>query len=215
MKRVLRIGCGGMVSVGLLFVLVASNCERLPVIKDKLAEVRGGFPLPPHATINRMLDVGTHPYLSVLPGAAQSHAMLRIEPDPVKRKALLENTRIRISPAPGYAHIDDKAGEIVLAWFYYHAGANLDLYLDLLHELTHIRQLRDGSNLWDDRFPYSERPTEMEAYAVAAEEGRLLGMTEARLFEHLHNPWMTAEQTTKLVADINQILQEHPVAPAE
>lgn len=211
LKKGLKIGCGGMLGVGLVFVMLAANCESLPVVKDKLAEIRGGFTMPPYAAINRMLSVGRQPYLAVLPGAAESHAMKRIEPDPIKRKALLENTRINISLAPGYAYIDDKKGEIVLAWFYYHAGTDLDLYLDLLHEFTHIRQLRDGANLWDDRFTYTERPTEMEAYAVAVEEGRRLGMPEARIFEHLHNPWMTTEQTQKLVTDIDTILREHPV----
>ena len=60
----------------------------------------------------------------------------------------------------------------------------MDLYLDLAHELTHLRQLAEGKNLWDHSIHYVDRLTEIEGYAVAVEEGLRLGMTEAQILSH-------------------------------
>ena len=193
---------------------VLGNCENIPVTRGYLDNFRGSFKMPTFATINRNLGLGTHPYLQVLPGALQSPGMRRIVPDPEARAAFVRDARVRIAMTPDYAHIDDKAGVIVVSWWYYHLGDNLDLYLDLLHELTHIRQLKEGKDLWDASRSYADRPTEIEGYAVATEEGRRLGMTEERLQAHLHNPWMTEDDVKRLRASMDALFVAQPL-PAQ
>ncbi len=124
---------------------------------------------------------------------------------PISR--LLEKARVRIEPSDGYVWVDDEAPAIVLAERYYRRGSPRDLYLDLLHELTHLRQLAEGQRLWDETFHYVDRPTEIEGYAVAIEEGRRLGMTEAALARHLSNPWMTAADVARLRANVRRFLE--------
>jgi hypothetical protein len=70
------------------------------------------------------------------------------------------------------------------------------LYLDLLHELTHLRQLDEGLDLWDERFAYVHRPTEIEGHAIAIEEGRRLGMTSEDVSDHLAALWTRVESST-------------------
>ena len=53
---------------------------------------------------------------------------------------------------------------------------------------------------------YVERPTEVEAYAVAVEEGRRLGMTPVAVLEHLKNPWMTRAQVARLLDHVDGFL---------
>ncbi len=121
---------------------------------------------------------------------------------------LLETARVRIERRNGYIWVDDDSPAIILAEHYYHRGSPLDLYLDLLHELTHLRQLAEGQGLWDESLHYVDRPTEIEGYAVAVEEGRRLGMTEADIVRHLSNPWMTPAEVTRLRANVERFLDK-------
>jgi hypothetical protein len=162
--------------------------------------------LPDFATVNRRVGLGTSAYLEVLPGAARSPALLRISRDPAVRDRLLREAKVQVLPIPGYAFINVRKPSIVLSWFYLKRGRDRDLYLDLLHELTHLRQLSEGAELWDKQFDYVDRPTEIEGYAVAVEEGIRLGMSEEEVLEHLHNPWMTAAHAARLRQHIREFL---------
>lgn len=180
----------------------------------RLQRIRNMFPVPDFARLNRDLGVGLHPYLDVFPSAADSPGLRRVVADPVARQALLTSSRVRISAMPGYAYIDVKTPCISLSWVYYKSGTDLDLYLDMLHELTHLRQLQEGLDLWDGRYSYVDRVTEIEGYAVAVEEGRRLGMTEANLQRHLHNPWMSADDVARLKQHIADFLARTGPLPA-
>lgn len=164
-------------------------------------------PLPACASLVRTLEAGDHPYLALLPGVAASPALTRITPDPAARAALLERAVVQIRNGRGFAFVDVEAPCIVLSEWYYREGRALDIYLDLLHELTHLRQLDEGYDLWDDRFPYVDRPTEVEGYAVAIEEGRRLGMSGEDVLHHLSNPWMSAEDVQRLLGHIDAFLE--------
>lgn len=162
--------------------------------------------LPAYARIDRGLRPGNHPYLDLLPGVAASPALKRISPDPRSRRGLVEQAVVQIRGQRGYAFVDVETPCIVLSESYYARGSHLDLYLDLLHELTHLRQLAEGFDLWDDRFEYVDRPTEVEGYAVAIEEGRRLGMTERDVFRNLSNPWMTEAEVHRLIRHVDAFL---------
>src|SRR3989442_8063858 len=57
-------------------------------------------------------------------------------------------------------------------------GKRRDIYLDVVHELVHVRQFREGKQLFPEGFNYPDAPTEIEAYKVCIAEGRRLGMTD-------------------------------------
>jgi len=166
--------------------------------------------LPLYAAVNRSVGLGTRAYLELLPGAAQSPALRRISGDETVRATLLREAKVQVLPIPGYAFINVRKPAIVLSWFYLKRGRARDLYLDLLHELTHLRQLSEGADLWDKRFEYVDRPTEIEGYAVAVEEGLRLGMNEDEVFAHLHNPWMSAASAARLRKHVDAFLAEAP-----
>ena len=162
--------------------------------------------LPDFARLHRDLPPGMHPYLRIFPRALESPGLARIAPDPLARHRLLETTLVHIKPGPGYAYVDVETPCIVLAESYFRTGNDLDLYLDMLHELTHVRQHHEGRDLWDERYAYVDRPTEIEGYAVAVEEGRRLGMSDEEVVEHLSNPWMDAEDVRRLVQHVQDFL---------
>ncbi len=156
--------------------------------------------------IDRSLAPGLHPYAKLMPKILDAPAMRRIYPRSEGRAPFVERARVRLVEEEGFCWIDESAPCIVLAHGYYRSGALRDLHLDLLHELTHLRQLEEGHDVWDERYAYVDRPTEIEGYAVAVEEGRRLGMSDAELRHHLSNPWMTDEDVTQLIGHIARFL---------
>lgn len=162
--------------------------------------------MPEFARLVRDLPAGLHPYLRIFPRAAESPGLARIEPDPKRRGELLQHCLVDIKPGPGFAYVDVETPAIVLAEEYYRNGTDLDLYLDMLHEIAHIRQHHEGRDLWDERYAYVDRITEVEGYAVAVEEGRRLGMDDAEVIAHLSNPWMDAEDVRKLQQNVADFL---------
>jgi hypothetical protein len=166
--------------------------------------------LPEYAQVVRTLSSGDHPYLRLLPHIDQSPVVRRIESAKTPMNLLLESARVRIKQREGYCFVDVLIPAIVLSEEYYRAANTIDLYLDMAHELTHLRQLAEGQNLWDHSLHYVDRPTEIEGYAVAVAEGLRLGMTEVEIMHHLSNPWLNDSEIARLRKNIDRFLAEHP-----
>ncbi len=162
--------------------------------------------LPEYARVVRTLSRGEHAYLALLPRLAESPAARRIESPTVPLVCLLDSARVRIRSGEGFVWVDDEAPAIVLMEDYYRRGNPLDLYLDLIHELTHLRQLAEGKNLWDRSLHYVDRPTEIEGYAIAIEEGRRLGMADTEVVRHLSNPWLSPADVLRLRDNVERFL---------
>lgn len=167
--------------------------------------------VPAFARLRRDLPAGTYPYLDIFPRARESPGLAMIEPDDVHRESLLTHALVRIQPGGGFAYVDVETPCIVLAEEYFRTGSDLDLYLDMLHELTHIRQHHEGADLWDERFAYVDRITEVEGYAVAVAEGRRLGMGDDDIIAHLSNPWMDEEDVARLLQHVQDFLAGRPI----
>lgn len=162
--------------------------------------------LPEYTAVNRTLAAGTHPYRLFLPRFEESPAVRLIETPEFPIGPLLDDARVRIRAGEGYLFVDVRIPAIILMEDYYHRANPLDLYLDLAHELTHLRQLAEGKDLWDHSLHYVDRPTEIEGFAVAVAEGIRLGMTEDQVLQHLSNPWLNEEEVMRLRKNIDDFL---------
>jgi hypothetical protein len=61
----------------------------------------------------------------------------------------------------------------------------------------------EGKELFDMHYGYSERPTEIEAYHVAVEEARRLGLSDERICNYLKTEWMSDESLKRLAKTLN------------
>jgi hypothetical protein len=165
--------------------------------------------LPEYALVVRTLSGGLHPYRSLLPRIEESPAARRVESPTTPIGLLVDSARVQIRRREGFCYVDVKIPAIVLSEDYYFKANPLDLYLDLVHELTHLRQLAEGENIWDHSLDYVDRPTEIEGYAVAVEEGIRLGLDEDDVLRHLSNPWMSNEEVARLRANIDSFLKKN------
>jgi len=81
-------------------------------------------------------------------------------------------------------------------------GDPISKYLDVIHELVHVKQYREGKALFDESFEYHDRPTELEAYKLAVNEARRLGLSDPEIFEYLRVDWMDDDEVRKLARNI-------------
>jgi hypothetical protein len=146
---------------------------------------------------NRKAPEGRHGLLEVAVGLDTSPAIPSVFPAKADRDRLGE-VKVQVAVGPGYAYIDDDDGTMILSQDYLATGEKVSLYLDFLHELTHVRQFREGKDLYSKRYSYVDRPTEIEAYQVAVAEARRLGMGEKTIFEYLHVEWVSKKEHERL-----------------
>jgi hypothetical protein len=108
-----------------------------------------------------------------------------------------------ISSKFSYMGVNDEDGHLVVSAYYLREGAQSSKYLDVVHELVHVKQFREGKPLFDETFEYHERPTELEAYRRAVKEARRLGMSDKEIFDYLKVDWMNEEEVRKLARNLD------------
>ena len=142
--------------------------------------------------INRKAPVGSVPFKEVFEGFEKVGAVKTIFGRRTGR--VLSELRVEIEKGRGYMRINDKKGSVIVSEEYLKEGEETHLYLDVVHELVHIKQHMDGKELWDRRYTYVDRPTEIEAYKVALKEARRIGLVQEDIVTYLKVPWVTDEE---------------------
>jgi hypothetical protein len=120
-----------------------------------------------------------------------------------KTSEVLRNLVVELSWVSGYMYVDGSDGHLVISKNYLATGNKTDIYLDLIHELYHVKQFLEGKELFDPRYDYVERPTEIEAYRYVVQEARRLGLNEERICSYLRTEWMSEHDLKKLAKSVN------------
>jgi hypothetical protein len=108
----------------------------------------------------------------------------------------------------GYMGVDDSDGHLLVNDRYLNRGDKTDIYLDVVHELCHVKQWMDGRELFDPSYDYVDRPTEIEAYRYTVQEAKRAGLSNLRILEYLKTEWMSTEDLKRLVKNMNVNLEE-------
>jgi hypothetical protein len=116
---------------------------------------------------------------------------------------VLRNLKAEFIGWGGYMLVSDIDGHLIVSANYLKKGDLIDIYLDVIHELVHVKQFMDGKKLFDERFSYTDRPTEIEAYRYAVDEARRLGLGDERICEYLKTEWISMEDLKKLAESLN------------
>ncbi len=115
---------------------------------------------------------------------------------------VLRKIKVDISWLTGYMFVNNTNGHIVISDGYLKNGDRIDIYLDLIHELCHIKQFMQGKELFDNTYDYVDRPTEIEAYRHTVKEARRLGLSDERICEYLKTEWITHEDLKRLAETV-------------
>ncbi len=108
-----------------------------------------------------------------------------------KTEEVLRNLKVELSWVGGYMGVSNEDGHLMVNPRYLNNGDKFDVYLDVIHELVHVRQFMEGKELFDTHYGYSTRPTEIEAYKHSVAEARRLGLSEERICDYLKTEWMS------------------------
>jgi hypothetical protein len=150
--------------------------------------------------INRGAPLGTVRFADVFKGFEKVGAVRSIFGAETDR--VLSGLSVEIEDGRGYMRINAEKGTVMVNAKYLKDGEELHLYLDVVHELVHIRQHMEGKELWDRRYAYVDRPTEVEAYRAVLQEARRLGLPEDEIVEYLKVDWVSAEDFARFLATL-------------
>jgi hypothetical protein len=151
--------------------------------------------------IVRNVPVTTHPFTDYFKGFEKVEAVRKIFGE--KTEEVLRNLRVEFGGRGGYMGVSDVDGHLLISAHYIKEGDIVDIYLDIIHELVHVRQFMEGKKLFDDNFSYVRRPTEVEAYRLTVEEAKRLGLSDERICEYLKTEWMSARDLERLAEAVN------------
>jgi len=151
--------------------------------------------------IVRNAKVSTYPFTDYFKGFEKVEAVKQIFGK--RTEEILRNLKVEFSGRRGYMGVSELDGHLIVSAYYLNNGDVADLYLDVIHELVHVRQFREGKELFDSRYNYIERPTEVEAYRHVIGEARRLGLSDERICEYLKTEWMSDEELKQLAKTLS------------
>jgi len=149
--------------------------------------------------VNRELSKGRYRLRDVFSGLDEVEALAKCVGTQSLLRRILEETMVTLTDEDGYMYVNDADGSVVVGLNYLKTGDTKELYLDVIHELVHVKQYLQGKDLFDNAFSYVDRPTEIEAYRCCVEEGRRIGMPEDELAEYLYVEWVSRRDHAKLL----------------
>ena len=113
---------------------------------------------------------------------------------------VMAHTRVFIVDGTFEMFVDNEDGSITIGLAHLRSSSDDILYLDIIHELCHVQQHRQGRNLYDQRSDYVDRDTEIEAYLVTVREARRLGLNDEAIADYLRVSWLTPKNISDLPA---------------
>lgn len=108
----------------------------------------------------------------------------------------------------GYMGVNDANGHLMVNKRYLSSGSRRDIYLDVIHELCHVKQHMQGIELFDPRFDYVDRPTEIEAYRYAVQEAKRLGLSADEIRLYLKTEMMSTKALEQLIRNMGVDLEK-------
>lgn len=157
--------------------------------------------------ILRNAKVPTYSFTDYFKGFETIDAVRRLFGE--KTEEVLRNLKVEFNSGRGYMGVNDQDGHLRVKANYLNTGDLTDIYLDVIHELVHVKQFMDGKKLFDRTFRYIDRPTEIEAYRYAVEEARRLGMSDEEILGYLRTDRRSNEDLFRLASALQVRVEKH------
>lgn len=110
----------------------------------------------------------------------------------------------------GYMGTSDIDGHLLISTRHLKNSEFPVVYLDVIHELCHVRQFRQKKPLFYPKLPYVDAPSEIEAYTLTVKEGRRIGLTDRELFDYLRTEWMSETEHRRLARRVGVAVPARP-----
>lgn len=163
---------------------------------DQLLDSRE--PRLPDVQINREAKVNLYPFNDYFVGFENVPVVRKLFGD--KTDQVLRNLKVEFYSARfGYMAVSDEDGHLLISAYHLRTADSAIIYLDVVHELHHVKQFMDGKELFLNDFEYVDSPIEIEAYVGTVDEARRIGFSDDEIIEYLKIEWITDEQMQRLV----------------
>jgi hypothetical protein len=117
-----------------------------------------------------------------------------------RTEEVLRNLKVEFfSSKFGYMGVSDVDGHLMVSSYHLKNSDFKILYLDVVHELVHVKQFMDGKELFSSEFEYVDNPTEIEAYQLTVKEAKRIGMSDDEVIEYLKVEWVDEDAHRRLV----------------
>ena len=146
------------------------------------------------------MSTTTKNFIDYFKGFEKVEAVRRIFGE--KTEEVLSNIKIKFIWF-GYMGVDNTDGHLMVNGRYLNSGDRIDIYLDIIHELCHVKQWMEGKDLFNPKFEYVDRPTEIEAYRFTIQEAKRIGLSKQRIHQYLQTEWMSEQDVQKLIRNID------------
>jgi hypothetical protein len=111
----------------------------------------------------------------------------------------------------GYMGVSDSDGHLMVNKRYLSTGRKLDIHLDVIHELCHVKQHIEGKDLFDPRYDYVDRPTEIQAYRYAVLEAKRIGLSDKEIRLYLKTEMISTKALERLIKNMDVTLEENRI----
>jgi predicted nucleotidyltransferase len=152
--------------------------------------------------VNRDLQDGRYRLEDIFENLKSVEILLKVFESKENLDDVFEKTVVIVDGSSHYMHVKNEDASIVVGKDHLKNSEKKILYLDIIHELVHVKQQRQGFDLYDSAYHYVDRPTEVEAYEIAVEEARKLGMSDSEIFDYLHVEWISPDEHKRLASRV-------------
>nr|MDO8100781.1 hypothetical protein [Candidatus Njordarchaeota archaeon] len=152
--------------------------------------------------VNREVKTGVRKLTGIFSGLEYSPAILGLFRNREDAMKFLDRVSLRVIDTNDYMYVDPWDGYVTAGRRYLLEAESRILYLDIIHELVHVKQWFEGKELYDRRYSYAERPTELKAYGLVVGEARRIGMTGKEIIEYLKVPWISKKELQLMVKSL-------------
>jgi len=151
-------------------------------------------------SIERNLTLGTYELKAVAKGLECSCSLRSFLGRSLE--SFLRKAKIRVSKHRWQIWVSNETGVITINRRYLRDCEEKILYLDLVHELIHVKQWSEGKDLFPKGLKYVDMPTEIEAYRLTVKEAEKIGMARKEIEEYLKVDWIDEKDHKKLVSRV-------------
>ena len=113
-----------------------------------------------------------------------------------KTSEVLKELKVEFTHETIYMRVTED-GRLLINPDYFQKGNQTDIYLDLIHELVHVKQVFEGKSS-NPNVNYVDRPLEIEAYGVTVNEAKSLNLSEERILDYLESELVSGADLRKL-----------------
>jgi hypothetical protein len=148
--------------------------------------------------INRLLEPGQYRLEEVFADIRTYDVLPAIFADAEEIDGVMARTKVFVVDMPHEMFVDNDDASITIGLTHLRQASDEFLFLDIIHELCHVKQHIQGRNLYDRSKAYVDRETEIEAYQVTVQEARRIGLNDDAITHYLRVSWITPEEHKRL-----------------